>query len=74
MSKNGNKASLVRRTNKAIDMLNEKVGSSLFTYEESDRTIREFEYVFLNASQAYAKGVKINQAQLNTPFYVNDNH
>lgn len=66
------KEHLLWKTNKTIEMLNSKVGTKLSSYKILDKTINQFEYIFLNASQAYTKKIIITQRQLEIPMYVNN--
>ena len=61
------KEGLLLRTNSAINLLNLKVGIELSKYELSQKKVKELEYIFLNASQAYAN-------QMESPMFVNNSH
>ena len=62
----------VSKINTTIEMLNSRVKIDLSQYEVSQKTHKEFSYIFLNAAQAYTHSVKVTQEELETPMFMNN--
>lgn len=64
------KQSLLERVNTSISLLN-RMGTSFKPYDAT-KTIKELEYIYLNATQAYQHKIILSLEQLETPLYVNE--